>query len=159
LGYIVNTASELTLIAYGLKKLNCSIVEASGAFDLFHWGHLRYLQEAKKLGNFLFVSINSDDSLKKIKGENRPFVNQKCRADILAALNCVDFVYIFEETLPNETISIIQPNIYVKGSEYKNKPMPEIDVVLLYGGVIEFLDTMFNSSTKIMKILEENFKE
>jgi rfaE bifunctional protein nucleotidyltransferase chain/domain len=95
------------------------IVFTNGCFDLLHPGHVRLLQKAKSLGDLLVVAINSDRSLKKLKGGNRPFVDEKSRAEILSALDSVDYVTVFSEPTPLETIRALKPDILVKGADYK----------------------------------------
>jgi rfaE bifunctional protein nucleotidyltransferase chain/domain len=104
-----------------LKKIrkNKTIVFTNGCFDLLHVGHIRLLQKAKALGDILILAINADSSLKKLKGEARPLVSQKARAEVLGALECVDYVTIFSEPTPEETIHLLKPDILVKGGDYK----------------------------------------
>jgi len=153
---IITDKGDIALLSFNLRKLY-TIVLASGTFDFFHSGHLFYLKEAKKLGEFLIVSMNSDKSIREIKGDDRPFVPEQYRAEMLVSLTCVDFVYIFDEKLPNDAIKNIRPDIYVKGDEYKNRSMPEKKIVEQCGGKVRYLPTMLKSSTRMMKLLEENF--
>ena len=157
MGVIIPNAENLRLTAYNLRNLGAVIVLASGCYDFLHHGHSVHLKKAKSLGDFLFVSINDDNMIRKLKGDKRPFVIQQHRAEMLSALRCVDFVYIFSEEYPTKVITDIKPDIYVKGDEYKDKVIPEKKTVEYNGGRVILLDTMLESSTKMMKILETNF--
>ena len=95
------------------------IVFTNGCFDLFHPGHLLLLLKAKSLGDILIVAVNSDLSVRKLKGRHRPLIDEKSRARILSALSCVDYVTVFPEDTPAETIAVLRPDILVKGSDYK----------------------------------------
>lgn len=112
-----------------LRRENKRIVFTNGCFDILHIGHISYLIEAKKLGDILIVGVNSDSSVSQLKGPNRPLQNQDIRCQMLSALEAIDFVSIFEETLPNNIISIIRPNIHVKGGDYDLERMPETPLV------------------------------
>jgi rfaE bifunctional protein nucleotidyltransferase chain/domain len=119
-----------------------SVVWTNGCFDLLHVGHVRSLQEARSLGDVLLVGINSDQSVRRLKGPGRPLVPDVERAEILAALECVDRVLIFEEPTPAPILERLQPDIHCKGAEYApphGKPVPEAAVVESYGGRIAFL--------------------
>lgn len=98
---------------------NLKIVFTNGCFDILHRGHVEYLQKAKELGDLLILGLNSDSSVKRLKGENRPINNEKDRAIVLSALECVDFVIIFDEDTPFELIKNLKPDILVKGGDYK----------------------------------------
>jgi D-beta-D-heptose 7-phosphate kinase/D-beta-D-heptose 1-phosphate adenosyltransferase len=117
------------------------VVWTNGCFDLLHVGHVRSLRDASALGDILIVGLNSDRSVRKIKGPLRPVVNQHDRAEVLAALECVDYVTIFDEFDPVRALSLLRPDIHCKGAEYADgkRPVPERDIVLGYGGRIEFL--------------------
>ena len=110
------------------------IVATNGCFDILHVGHIRSLQKAKTLGDILVVGINSDSSVKKLKGKDRPINNEQARAEILAALSCVDIVSIFNEHTAEKFLETVKPNIYVKGGEYDLDNLPEAKIVQKYGG-------------------------
>ncbi len=112
---------EIALVVEDLKKLNKKIVFTNGCFDILHVGHVSYLQTAKSFGDILILGLNSDNSIKRIKGESRPINSQMDRAIILSALEMVDFVVIFDEDTPYELISLIKPDILVKGGDYEGK--------------------------------------
>src|SRR3989344_7071562 len=114
----IKKINELKKIVAELRAKGKKITTTNGVFDILHIGHIRYLQEAKKIGNILIVAINSDSSTKKIKGPKRPLNNENHRAEALAALECVDYVIIFNEENPMKILGIIKPNIHVKGGDY-----------------------------------------
>jgi len=110
------------------------IVFANGAFDLLHAGHVRYLEAAKAEGDWLVVGVNSDRSVRSSKGPSRPIVPESERAEIVAALGCVDAVVLFEETSPAGLIAELTPDVHAKGTDYTAETVPERDVVRAYGG-------------------------
>jgi D-glycero-beta-D-manno-heptose 1-phosphate adenylyltransferase len=126
-----------------------SVVWTNGCFDLLHAGHVRNLREAKAQGDILVVGINSDRSVRQIKGKERPIVPETQRAEIVAAIDCVDYVVIFEEQTPIGILRRLQPDVHCKGADYADgsKPMPEAEVVRGYGGRIAYLDLHLNCST------------
>lgn len=102
-------------------------------------GHVRYLQEAKSLGDILIVGVNSDDSVRRLKGEGRPLMPQEERAEIVAALEAVDYVVIFEEDTAERLVSTLKPDLYVKGGTYTLENLPEVKAVTRYGGKVRIL--------------------
>ena len=110
---------EIIKIVEKLKKENKKIVFTNGCFDLLHIGHVSLFQKAKTLGDVLIVAINSDTSLAQLKGPKRPLVPQTDRTQILAALSCIDYVVVFNEQTPYELLSVLKPDILVKGGDYK----------------------------------------
>ena len=116
------------------KSKDIKIVATNGCFDILHIGHIRSLQKAKTLGTTLVVGINNDSSVKKLKGNNRPINKEHERAEILAALSCIDIVTIFEEDTAERFLGIVKPDIYVKGGEYNLDNLPEAKLVRSYGG-------------------------
>src|SRR3989338_8025600 len=143
---IVNI-NELKNIAEKLKKVGKKIVTTNGIFDILHIGHIRYLQEAKKLGNILIVAVNSDSSAKKLKGPKRPLNNENDRAESLAALKCVDYVTVFNEENPIKILGIIKPNIHAKGGDYKINQIIEKDIVENNNGKIVLIPKVEGYST------------
>jgi len=113
------------------------VVLANGCFDLLHVGHVRYLTAARALGDILVVAINSDASVRQLKGEGRPLMNQQERAEIIAALTCVDFVVIFNELNVSEVLQTLKPAIQAKGTDYTEETVPERTIVQAYGGVVK----------------------
>ncbi len=128
------------------------IVLANGCFDLFHVGHIRYLQGAKELGDLLIVGINSDEQVRKLKGLNRPFMPENERAEIIDALACVDYVTVFTEPTVTELIRAVRPDFHAKGTDYTPETVPEKDIVAEYGGQIKIVgDPKNHSSTDLLK--------
>jgi rfaE bifunctional protein nucleotidyltransferase chain/domain len=128
------------------------ITLANGCFDLLHVGHVRYLHAAKQLGGRLIVAINSDESVRQLKGEGRPFMPAEERAEILAALSDVDAVVIFPEPDVRTLIRDIRPDIQAKGTDYMAETVPERDVVAEYGGRVEIVgDPKDHSATEIIR--------
>jgi len=126
------------------------IVLANGCFDLLHVGHVRYLRGAKALGGKLVVALNSDASVRQIKGEGRPFMPQDERAEILAALADVDAVVIFDEPDVRTLIRELRPDVQAKGTDYTRENVPERDEVLAYGGRVEIVGDPKDHSTSEM---------
>ena len=138
------------------KKLKGKLVFTNGCFDLLHVGHIRYLQEARKLGDYLIIGLNSDKSVKKIKGSFRPIIPETERAEVLAALESVSFVVLFDEDTPYELISAIQPDVLVKGGDWKGNDIVGKDIVEAYGGKVLSLSYIQGRSTTdiIDKVLQ-----
>jgi len=117
-----------------LRKQGNTIVFTNGCFDLLHYGHVRYLQQAKQRGDILVVGVNSDRSVQRLKGPSRPLVPERERAAVLAALACIDYVTIFNENTPGRVISLLQPDILIKGADWHNGAIVGADVVRARGG-------------------------
>lgn len=135
-----------------LRQQNKKIVFTNGCFDLLHVGHVRYLQEAKSLGDFLVVGINTDRSVQVLKGPTRPIQNENDRAEILSSLAAVDLVVIFDEETPAELIQVVKPHFLVKGGDWKPETIVGHDFVTSYGGQVfslKFVDG--KSTTNIIK--------
>lgn len=133
-----------------LRRSNATIVWTNGSFDLLHPGHVSSLQAARQLGDVLVVGVNSDASVKNYKGPKRPILNQDERAAMLCALECIDYVTIFEEATPERALSLLKPDIHCKGAEYappNGRPVPEAELVQSYGGRIEYLPIVEGLST------------
>ncbi len=137
-----------------------SIILSNGCFDLFHVGHIRYLAGAKALGGTLVVAINSDCQVKALKGDGRPFMPESERAEIVAALECVDLVTIFDEPTVTETILAIRPDIHTKGTDYTVDNVPEREVVRSIGGKVAIVgDPKDHSSTEMIERTRETSHE
>ena len=138
------------------KKLGKTIVLANGGFDLIHVGHVRYLHEAKAKGNILVVALNSDRSLKNLKGEARALIDEQGRIMIISALACVDYVTLFDENRVDRILLAITPDIHCKGSDYTLESIPERDIVRSYGGAMAIVggDKVRSTSILIKKIKE-----
>lgn len=126
-----------------------TIVFTNGVFDLLHIGHIRYLREAKSYGDVLILGLNSDASVRRIKGPRRPIVPQDERAEMLAALECVDYVVIFEQDTPEVLIRKIAPDVHVKGGDYKPDDLPEAPLVRSLGGRVVVTSLVDGKSTTI----------
>lgn len=129
------------------RAQNKTIVSTNGCFDILHVGHVRYLQESKKQGDILVVYLNSDASVKRLKGESRPLNSESDRAEVLAALGCVDYVVIFEEDTPCNLIEIVKPDIHTKGGDYNPENLPETKVIRENGGYLVFINFVEGKST------------
>lgn len=137
-----------------LKAEKKKIVFTNGCFDLLHVGHIRYLSNAKKLGNFLIVGLNSDESVKILKGQNRPINQFEDRAMLLSALRSVDLVIMFEEQTPENLINKIVPDVLVKGGDYDIEDIAGYHTVIKNGGKVKTLDFYkgYSSTNYIKKI-------
>lgn len=139
-----------------LKSDGKSIVFTNGCFDILHSGHVFYLQKAKQQGDILILGLNSDASVRRLKGEKRPINNEKDRAIVISELKSIDYVVIFEEDTPLEIISLIVPDILVKGGDYKKEDVVGKDIVENNGGevvIIPFVDG--KSTTNIINKINE----
>lgn len=130
----IKERAELVKIAERLRKEGERIIFTNGCFDLLHVGHIRLLREARGLGDCLIVGLNSDSSAREIKGAGRPIVPQNERAEVLSALEMVDYVTIFKETDPHQLISLLLPHVLVKGSDWSEKAIVGREVVESHGG-------------------------
>ncbi len=139
------------------KSKNKKIVFTNGCFDILHCGHIKYLQEAKSLGQKLIIGLNSDNSVRRLKGNDRPVNNQECRGEILAALEAVDLVVIFEEDTPMEIIDKIVPDVLVKGGDWKIDDIVGSDIVIKKGGEVKSLSFVQGiSTTSIINKIKKN---
>lgn len=138
------------------RSKGSKIILANGCFDIIHAGHIRYLAGAKQLGGFVVVGLNSDSQVRSLKGNGRPFVSERERAEIVAALRFVDAVTIFEEPTVNELIDAIRPDIHAKGTDYTVDTVPERERVLAYGGRVAIVgDPKDHSSTDLIKAVRD----
>ena len=155
----LRTLDDLASMRAAWRKEGKTVVWTNGVFDLLHAGHVRSLRDARALGDVLIVGINSDASARRVKGPGRPLVCQEDRAEVLSALEMVDYVVIFDESEPSVALGRLQPDIHCKGEEYAdgNRPVPESVVVEGYGGSIRFLPLHQGRSTSglIEKMLLE----
>jgi rfaE bifunctional protein nucleotidyltransferase chain/domain len=144
---------EETIVRFGREKRNGKrVVFTNGCFDLLHPGHIHSLEAARKLGDFLIVGINSDESVRTLKGEGRPLIPAQERAEILANLECVDGVLIFEELTPQKTVAALLPDILVKGSDWPGNQIVGREEVEAAGGKVVLIDVVPGySTTEIIK--------
>ncbi|MDZ4182424.1 MAG: D-glycero-beta-D-manno-heptose 1-phosphate adenylyltransferase [Candidatus Cloacimonadaceae bacterium] len=133
----MKTWKQIEGLVAKLRSENKSIVFSNGCFDIIHAGHAVYLNQAKGLGDVLIIGLNSDASVRRLKGEFRPIVDQVNRAIVLAALESVDYVVIFDEDTPYELIKLIQPDILVKGGDWRTDQIVGADIVTARGGRVE----------------------
>lgn len=147
---------ELVIQIAGKKKLGKTIVLANGGFDLIHVGHIRYLQQAKAKGDILVVALNSDRSLKNLKGAARALIDEQGRVLIISALACVDYVTLFDENRVDRILLAITPDFHCKGSDYTLETIPERDIVRSYGGAMAIVggDKVHSTSILVKKIKE-----
>ncbi len=146
-----NKIKTLPQIAAAIKKLkqkNKKVVFTNGCFDILHAGHVNYLSKAKSLGDVLVIGLNSDGSAKKLKGKSRPIVAQKNRAILLAALEAVDFVVVFNDLAPLKLIKLVKPDVLVKGGDWKKENIVGYDFVKSYGGKVKSLVYIKGLSTR-----------
>jgi D-beta-D-heptose 7-phosphate kinase/D-beta-D-heptose 1-phosphate adenosyltransferase len=139
-----------------LRKDGFKIAFTNGCFDILHAGHVSYLQRSKKPGRILIVGLNSDRSVRTIKGPRRPIVDEAARAVVLAALACVDFVVLFNEETPLKVIEALKPDILIKGADWKDKGIVGSEGVLAQGGQVEYagLRPGFSSTDIINRIIK-----
>jgi rfaE bifunctional protein nucleotidyltransferase chain/domain len=156
---IIEDRELLKSIVEELKNQNLKIVFTNGCFDIIHRGHIEYLNKAKKLGDVLIIGINSDSSIKKIKGDKRPIIPLYSRAYVLDNIKAVDFVVPFDEETPIELIKIIKPDVHVKGGDYKEEDLPEAEIVKSYGGEIKIIPLIEGfSTTKIIEWVLQKYR-
>lgn len=129
------------------KRPDAVIVFTNGCFDILHLGHARYLKEARKLGDVLIVAVNSDASVKRLKGESRPINSEEVRMAMLAELDCVDYVIMFDEDTPYELIKAIEPDVLVKGGDYRPEDIVGYDIVKTRGGLVTTIELVEGMST------------
>lgn len=139
--------SELDAVLSELRKDGKTVVTTNGCFDILHVGHVRYLQKTKTFADISLVALNSDVSVKKIKGPDRPINNENDRAEILCALSCVDYVVLFDESSPEQLLVEIKPDVHTKGADYTVETLPEAKSIMENGGRIEFISFVEGKST------------
>jgi rfaE bifunctional protein nucleotidyltransferase chain/domain len=145
--------SELVAQVAAHRERGRRIVFTNGCFDVLHRGHVGYLEQAKRLGDVLVVAVNSDDSVRRLKGADRPVNPVEDRVAVLAALSCVDHVVVFAEDTPANLIALVRPDVYVKGGDYRPELIPEAPLVRRLGGEVRTLDYLPDRSTS--KIIEQ----
>jgi glycerol-3-phosphate cytidylyltransferase len=144
--------ADIGTLAAELKAAGKTIVFTNGCFDILHAGHVRYLNGARALGDCLIVGLNSDESVRSLKGPARPVNDQNDRAEVLAALRAVDYVVIFPEKTAENIVAEVKPAIYAKGGDYSVKDLPESSIVESYGGRIVLIpEVQGRSSSNIIK--------
>ena len=124
-----------------------TVVCTNGCFDILHVGHVKYLEATKAFADFSIVLLNSDKSVKSIKGPTRPINNENDRAELLSALKCVDYVVLFDEDSPRNLLDEIKPDVYTKGADYTMETLPEADIMRKNGTRVEFIKFVEGKST------------
>lgn len=146
----IYSTSQLSLLTSQLtmwRDQGLRIVFTNGCFDLLHRGHVEYLSKASDKGDVLVVGLNTDASVRRLKGESRPVNDEDARAIVLASLACVDAVVLFAEDTPYELIKVVRPDVLVKGADYKPEEIVGYDIVTSYGGRVETVDLVEGYST------------
>jgi D-beta-D-heptose 7-phosphate kinase/D-beta-D-heptose 1-phosphate adenosyltransferase len=144
---IVSDAFQLAARVSAYRSEGRRVVFTNGCFDILHRGHINYLNRAKALGDVLIIGINSDESVRKLKGDSRPINSLEDRAGILAALSCVDHIVAFDGDTPHDLIRLIQPEVFVKGGDYTRETLPEASLVEELGGQVVILPYLEDRST------------
>lgn len=154
---VVLTRTQLIPTLARLRREGKRIVFTNGVFDLLHRGHVEYLKTARSLGDVLIVGMNTDSSVKKLKGPTRPLQNQRDRAVILTTLRCVDIVVLFGEQTPEKLIHLVRPNLLVKGADYRIAEIVGATFVKSYGGMVRRIPLRKNrSSSRLILVLESS---
>lgn len=154
----IKRPEELKIIISHFKKSGKKIVFTNGCFDLLHYGHVKYLEEAKRKGDILVVAVNSDTSVRKIKGNKRPIVNQNDRSKIVAALESVDYVVLFQEDTPIKIIGLLKPDILIKGADWHKNNIIGSNIVLSYRGRVSTVKLVKDrSSTNLIRKIAKAF--
>jgi rfaE bifunctional protein nucleotidyltransferase chain/domain len=153
MGRVVQSWRELSALL-GPLRAGKQVVFTNGCFDILHVGHVRYLQEARAQGDWLVVGLNTDASVRRLKGPSRPLQSEEARAEILAALACVDFVTFFSEDTPENLIRELRPDVLVKGGDYSIESIVGAPFVQSYGGRVKSLQFVdgFSTTSIIKKI-------
>ena len=142
--------NEVRALGERLRREGRKVVFANGCFDILHVGHVRYLGEAKACGDVLVVGINSDRAVRELKGEGRPIIREEGRAELVAALESVDYVVIFDALTAGEILLDLLPDVHCKGTDYSTDTVPEREVVKSYGGEVRIVGDPKNHSTRAL---------
>ena len=140
--------AEVSALGGRLRREGRRIVFANGCFDLLHVGHVRYLQGAKEQGDVLVVGVNGDRTVRELKGDGRPLLPAEARAELIAALKCVDYVLIFDETTATAVLKDLRPHVHCKGTDYSEETVPERDVMKSFGGSVRIVGDAKTHSTR-----------
>lgn len=143
----VITRDALAKEVAALQAAGKTVVSTNGCFDLLHVGHVRFLKASRALGDALIVGLNTDASVRKLKGEKRPIQSEDDRAEILSSLECVDYVCLFPEDTPVEFLKVMKPNVHAKGADYKPSDLAETPIVEAGGGRVEIIELVPGRST------------
>jgi rfaE bifunctional protein nucleotidyltransferase chain/domain len=140
--------AEVVALGERLREEGLQVVFANGCFDLFHVGHVRYLEGARKEGDVLVVGVNSDRSVRQLKGKGRPLLPEDARAELLAAMECVDYVVIFDDVTAENVLRDLRPHVHCKGTDYTAATVPEREVVKAWGGRVAIVGDPKDHSTR-----------
>ena len=146
MGQIISRKSIADFVK-NLHDAGKTVVATNGCFDILHVGHVRYLQKTKSFADYSIVLLNSDKSVRSIKGEGRPINNEADRAELLTALSCVDFVVLFDEDSPALLLDEIKPDVYTKGADYNMETLPEREIMIKNNIKVEFIEFVQGKST------------
>lgn len=138
---------DIKALVEKIHNENKIVVCTNGCFDILHVGHVRYLQKTKSFADYSIVLLNSDKSVRSIKGPTRPINNENDRAEILSALSCVDYVVLFDEDSPKNLLDEIKPDVYTKGADYSMETLPEADIMIKNNTKVEFISFVEGKST------------
>lgn len=156
----IRSREELAEILTRERSHGRTAALANGLFDLLHVGHVRYLEAAAREADILIVGINSDASARALKGPGRPLLPAMERAEIVAALGCVDYVFVFDEPNVEATLRLLHPEVHCKGTDYTQQSVPERDTVLAYGGRIAIVgDPKDHASRDLIQEIARRFKD
>ena len=152
--------NELVQEVARLQAAGRRVVFTNGCFDILHAGHVRYLNAARAVGDVLVLGLNSDVSVRRLKGESRPINGEEDRAEVLAGLAAVDYVVIFDEPTAEPLVELLKPDVYVKGGDYTVERLPEARIVASYGGETVLIpEVPGRSSTNMIKKIRETDRE
>ena len=152
--------NELVKEVARLQAAGRRVVFTNGCFDILHAGHVRYLNAARAAGDVLVLGLNSDASVRRLKGESRPINGEEDRAEVLAGLAAVDYVFIFDEPTAEPLVELLKPDVYVKGGDYTVERLPEARIVASYGGETVLIpEVPGRSSTNMIKKIRETDRE
>ncbi len=150
---------ELHALVADAKRAGRTVVFANGCFDVLHVGHIRYLQGARAQGHLLIVGINSDRSVRALKGAGRPLQSESERAEIMASFECVDYVLIFDDATVDRVLLELRPDVHAKGTDYSSETVPERETVRSYGGRVAIVgDAKDHSSRDMIASILEIFR-
>ena len=150
----ITAISELQRLLGGIRTSGRKVVFGNGCFDLLHVGHTRYLEGARALGDVLIVGINSDASVRALKGPGRPLQSQEDRSEIIASLDCVDYLVVFDDPTVEGLLQALKPDIHAKGTDYTSDTVPERETVRSYGGTVAIVgDPKEHSSRDLIKAI------
>jgi rfaE bifunctional protein nucleotidyltransferase chain/domain len=153
----IKNKEEIKKIVDKAKAKGKKVIFTNGVFDILHLGHVRYLAQARSFGDVLVVGLNSDESVKRIKGPKRPIFSEAERAEVLSHLEVVDHVAIFSDLTAESLVGYFQPDVYVKGGDYTLKTLPEAKIVASYGGEVRLVPVVegYSVTGLIKKIIRE----